>query len=114
MVKLFKGMAERGAILALVVPKNLRIWLEKFSAIKPRIITIHILGTGSGASDLFAVSSLRLGCFLLSIILGASAVFWQIIFILQCKREKAHSGASFYRGIFHNRISYGFCSVKKV
>ena len=38
MVKLFKGMAERGAVLALVIPKSFSLWKNKFSVMKAEVI----------------------------------------------------------------------------
>lgn len=92
MVKLFKGMAERGAILALVVPKNLGIWLERFSTIRNENKNDFIfLGTGDLALPIFfAVSALRLGdVFFVLIILGASAGFLadHLYFIMQKEKK---------------------------
>jgi len=92
MVALFKGMAERGAILALVVPKDLRIWLEKFSAIKSGNHDDFIfLGTGDLALPIFfAVSALSSGdIFFFSVISGASAGFLadHLYFTMQKERR---------------------------
>ncbi|MFA6096899.1 MAG: presenilin family intramembrane aspartyl protease [Candidatus Paceibacterota bacterium] len=92
MVKLFKGMAERGAILALVIPRGLNVWLEKFSAIKRENHNDFIfLGTGDLALPVFfAVSSMKLGdIFFFSIILGASAGFLadHLYFTMQKERK---------------------------
>lgn len=91
MVTLFKGMVERGAILALVVPGNLRTWLEKFSVIKRGNQDNFIfLGTGDLALPIFfAVSALSSGdIFFFSVISGASVGFLADHLYFTMQREK--------------------------
>lgn len=75
MVKLFKGMAKRGAVLALVIPKSFFLWFGKFENITEKNKDEFVfLGTGDLALPLFfAVSAFSLGVqFSLGIILGAA------------------------------------------
>lgn len=75
MINLFKGMAQRGAILALIVPKNFSLWFGKFDIIKPNNQNEFIfLGTGDLALPLFfAVSVFPMGpLFYISIVIGAT------------------------------------------
>lgn len=93
MVKLFKGMAERGAVLALVIPKKISLWKNKFSFIKAENKNEFIfLGTGDIALPLFfATSAFVNGIkFSIAIILGAiiGLVVDHIIFVTQ-KEKKA-------------------------
>ncbi|MCK5084053.1 MAG: hypothetical protein KAQ64_00165 [Candidatus Pacebacteria bacterium] len=58
MVKLFKGMAEKGAVLALIIPKSFSLWKNKFSVIRSENRSEFIfLGTGDIALPLFFASS---------------------------------------------------------
>jgi presenilin-like A22 family membrane protease len=91
MVKLFKGMAKRGAVLALVIPKNFSLWLSKFEAVSLKNKDEYIfLGTGDLALPLFfAISALPLGInFSLAIISGAIIGFVANHFIFIKQREK--------------------------
>ena len=75
MVKLFKGMAKRGAVLALVVPKSFFLWFGRFEDINEKNKDEFVfLGTGDLVLPLFfAVSAFSLGVqFSLGIILGAA------------------------------------------
>jgi len=92
MIKLFKGMAKRGAVLALVVPKNFSLWLKKFEIIKLENKNEFIfLGTGDLALPVFfAISALSSGIeFSLFIIFGAIIGFIvnHIIFINQKEKK---------------------------
>jgi len=92
MIKLFKGMAKRGAVLALVVPKSFSLWFNKFEIIKPENKNEFIfLGTGDLALPIFfAISALSLGIrFSLLIIFGAVIGFAvnHLIFINQKERK---------------------------
>lgn len=92
MVTLFKGMAERGVILALVVPKNFYFWRKKFTVIKRENMNDFIfLGTGDLALPIFfAVASLSFGStFFIAVILGASLgmFFDHLYFTLQKERK---------------------------
>ena len=92
MVKLFRGMAKRGAVLALVIPKNFSLWLNKFETIKSENKNEFIfLGTGDLALPIFfAISALSLGVeFSLFIIFGAVIGFAvnHIIFINQKEKK---------------------------
>ncbi len=92
MIKLFKGMAKRGAVLALVVPKSFSLWFNKFEIIKPENKNEFIfLGTGDLALPIFfAISALSLGIrFSLLIIFGAVVGFTvnHLIFINQKERK---------------------------
>lgn len=92
MVKLFKNMAKRGAVLALVVPRNFSLWLSKFESITSENKDEYIfLGTGDLALPLFfAMSAFFSGIeFSLSIIFGAVLGFIanHIIFISQKERK---------------------------
>ncbi len=92
MVKLFKGMAKRGAVLALVVPKSFSLWFNKFEIIKPENKNEFIfLGTGDLALPVFfAISALSSGIeFSLFIIFGAIIGFTvnHLIFINQKERK---------------------------
>ena len=92
MIKLFKGMAKRGAVLALVVPKSFSLWFNKFETIKPENKNEFIfLGTGDLALPIFfAISALSLGIrFSLLIIFGAVVGFAvnHLIFINQKERK---------------------------
>ena len=91
MIRLFKGMAKRGAVLALVIPRSFSLWFNKFEIIKPENKNEFIfLGTGDLALPIFfAVSTLSSGInFFLFIIFGAVIGFAvnHLIFINQ--REK--------------------------
>ena len=93
MVKLFKGMAEKGAVLALVIPKKFSLWKNKFSFIKDENRNEFIfLGTGDIALPLFfAASAFVDGIkFSVAIILGATIglIADHIIFVTQ-KEKKA-------------------------
>lgn len=75
MVKLFKGMAKRGAVLALIIPKSFFLWFGEFEDITEKNKDEFVfLGTGDLALPLFfAVSAFSLGIqFSLGIILGAA------------------------------------------
>ncbi|MDD3190232.1 MAG: presenilin family intramembrane aspartyl protease [Candidatus Pacebacteria bacterium] len=63
MSKLFKGMAEKGAVLALVIPKNFSSWKNRFDFTKPEKRQEFVfLGTGDLALPIFfAVSTLPMG-----------------------------------------------------
>jgi len=92
MIKLFKGMAKRGAVLALVIPKSFSLWFNKFEIIKPKNKNEFIfLGTGDLALPLFfAISALSSGVrFSLFIIFGAVLGFIanHLIFISQKERK---------------------------
>ena len=92
MVKLFKGMAKRGAVLALVVPKSFSLWFNKFEIIKPENKNEFIfLGTGDLALPVFfAISALSSGIeFSLFIIFGAVIGFAvnHLIFMNQKERK---------------------------
>ncbi len=92
MIKLFKEMAKRGAVLALVVPKSFSLWFNKFEIIKPENKNEFIfLGTGDLALPIFfAISALSLGIrFFLLIIFGAVIGFAvnHLIFINQKERK---------------------------
>lgn len=92
MIKLFKGMAKRGAVLALVIPKSFFQWRYKFEIINAKNKNEFIfLGTGDLALPLFfAISALSSGIeFSLSIIFGAILGFIanHLIFITQEKRK---------------------------
>ena len=92
MIKLFKGMAKRGAVLALVIPKSFFQWRYKFEIINSKNKNEFIfLGTGDLALPLFfAISALSSGIeFSLFIIFGAVLGFIanHLIFITQKKRK---------------------------
>lgn len=92
MVKLFKGMAKKGAVLALIIPKNFSKWSNKFEVIKSENKNEFIfLGTGDLALPLFfAVSAFSLGIqFSLAIIFGAIVGFIadHLIFITQKEKK---------------------------
>jgi presenilin-like A22 family membrane protease len=92
MIKLFKGMAKRGAVLALVIPKSFSLWFNKFEIIKPENKNEFIfLGTGDLALPIFfAISAFSLGIkFSLFIIFGAVIGFVvnHLIFINQKERR---------------------------
>jgi len=92
MVKLFKGMAKRGAVLAFVIPENLSLWLSKFENITLKDKDKYIfLGTGDVALPLFfAVSAFPLGIdFSVCIVFGAviGLIADHILFILQRKKK---------------------------
>lgn len=92
MITLFKGMAQRGAILALVIPGDFKNWLEKFSVVRRANRDDFVfLGTGDLALPIFfAVSALRLGDIVFfSIISGASIGFLadHLYFTAQKKRK---------------------------
>jgi presenilin-like A22 family membrane protease len=92
MIKLFKGMAKRGAVLALVIPKSFSLWFKKFEIIKSENKNEFIfLGTGDLALPIFfAISALSLGVeFSLFIIFGAVIGFAvnHIIFINQKEKK---------------------------
>lgn len=92
MVRLFKGLAERGAILALVVPKGFMVWMEKFTVIRTgNKNDFMFLGTGDLALPVFfAVSALSSGILsFVLIILGATAGFLadHIYFNSQAERK---------------------------
>ncbi len=74
MVKLFKGMAKRGALLALIVPNSFLLWNGKFESITEKNKDEFIfLGTGDLALPLFlAVSVFPYGTqYSLGVIFGA-------------------------------------------
>ncbi len=92
MVKLFKGMAEKGAVLALVIPKSFSLWKNKFSVIKAENRNEFIfLGTGDIALPLFfATSAFVDGIkFSIAIILGAimGLVADHIVFVTQKEKR---------------------------
>ncbi|MCK4592294.1 hypothetical protein KAT63_02510 [Candidatus Parcubacteria bacterium] len=92
MVKLFKGMAEKGAVLALVIPKSFSLWKNKFSVIKDENRSEFIfLGTGDIALPLFfAASAFTDGIkFSIAIILGAiiGLIADHIIFVAQKEKR---------------------------
>ena len=92
MVKLFKGMAKKGAVLALILPKNFSKWFGKFKIIEPKNENEFVfLGTGDLALPLFfAVSAFSLGVeFSLAIIAGAIIGFAvdHLIFMTQKKKN---------------------------
>ena len=92
MIKLFRGMAKRGAVLALVIPKSFSQWRNKFEIIKPENKNEFIfLGTGDLALPLFfAVSAFSQGIeFSLCIIFGAVIGFAvnHLIFINQKEKK---------------------------
>jgi len=113
MVKLFKGMAERGAILALVVPKGLGLWLEKFSIIgRGNQEDFIFLGTGDLALPIFfAVSALKLGyIFFLLIITGASVgLLADHIYFTMQKERKPIPALPFIAGF--SIIGYGLATI---
>ncbi len=91
MIKLFKGMAKRGAVLALVIPKNFSLWFSKFEIIKPENKNEFIfLGTGDLALPIFfAISALSSGIeFSLFIIFGAVIGFTINHLIFMNQKEK--------------------------
>ncbi|MBW6440764.1 hypothetical protein K0B03_01895 [Patescibacteria group bacterium] len=93
MVTLFKGMAEKGAVLALVIPKNFLFWKKKFSIIKLENKNEFIfLGTGDIALPLFfATSVFAQGLsFSIAVVFGASIglITDHLIFVSQ-KQKKA-------------------------
>lgn len=92
MVKLFRGMAERGVMLALVVPKGFIEWRERFTAIKNTNAEHFIfLGTGDLALPVFfAVSSLYSGnIYFLAVILGASVgIFFDHLYFTRQQIKK--------------------------
>ena len=76
MVKLFKGMAEKGAVLALIIPKNFLLWKNKFSMIKNENRNEFIfIGTGDIALPLFFASS----AFSSGLIFSISIIFGAVI-----------------------------------
>jgi len=92
MIKLFRGMAKRGAVLALVVPRSFSLWFNKFEIIKPENKNEFIfLGTGDLALPIFfAMSAFSQGIkFSLFIIFGAIIGFAvnHIIFINQKEKK---------------------------
>lgn len=92
MTKLFKGMAKRGVVLALVIPNKLSLWLNRFDITKPENKDEYIfLGTGDLALPLFfAVSTFSSGAvYFVSIVLGATVGFLadHIFFVTQKERK---------------------------
>lgn len=93
MPKLFQNMAERGAVLALIIPRSFLLWKNKFSFIKAENKNEFVfLGTGDVALPLFfATSAFADGLeFSVAIILGAiiGLIFDHLFFITQ-KENKA-------------------------
>ncbi len=91
MTKLFKGMAKKGVILALVIPNKLSLWLNKFEIIRPDNKDEFIfLGTGDLALPLFfAVSTFSSGpIFFISIVLGATIGFLADHLFFVTQKEK--------------------------
>jgi len=93
MVNLFKGMAEKGAVLALIIPKSILLWKDKFTIIKNKNRNEFIfLGTGDIALPLFfAASAFSSGLDVsVAIIIGAviGLVVDHIFFVTQ-KEKKA-------------------------
>lgn len=93
MPKLFQNMAERGAVLALIIPSNFFLWKNRFSVIKAENKNEFIfLGTGDIALPLFfAISAFADGLeFSIAIIFGAviGLAVDHLIFITQ-KENKA-------------------------
>ncbi|MEA1937322.1 MAG: presenilin family intramembrane aspartyl protease [Patescibacteria group bacterium] len=91
MIKLFKGMAKKGAVLALIIPKSFPKWFNKFEVIKFKNKNEFIfLGTGDLALPLlFAVSVFSLGVqFSLAIIFGAIVGFIADHLIFVTQKEK--------------------------
>lgn len=61
MIALFKGLASRGVIAALMIPKTAAGWLQPVSSVRPGEDT-HLLGTGDLAiPSIFVVSALHDG-----------------------------------------------------
>lgn len=61
MIALFKGLASRGVIVALIIPKTARGWFRPTSSVRPGEDT-HLLGTGDLAiPSIFVVSALHDG-----------------------------------------------------
>ncbi len=92
MIKLFKGMAKKGAVLALIIPKSFPKWSGRFEIIRSKNENEFVfLGTGDLALPLlFAVSVFSLGVqFSLAIILGAVVGFIadHLIFITQKEKK---------------------------
>ena len=91
MIKLFKGMVKKGAVLALILPKNFSKWFGRFEIIKPHNKDEFVfLGTGDLALPLlFAVSAFSLGIqFSLAIIFGAVIGFIADHLIFVTQKEK--------------------------
>ena len=91
MIKLFKGMAKKGAVLALILPKNFSKWFGRFEIIKPKNKDEFVfLGTGDLALPLFfAISAFSLGVqFSLAIIFGAIVGFIADHLIFVTQKEK--------------------------
>ena len=92
MVKLFQGMAKRGAVLAIVIPKKLSLWSRKFDLINSENKDEFIfIGTGDIILPLFfAASTFFLGVkFSIAIIFGAIIGFVvdHLIFIVQKEKK---------------------------
>ena len=92
MVKLFKGMAKRGAVLALIIPEGFLKWVSKFEIMKSENKDEFIfLGTGDLALPLlFAVSAFSLGIkFSIAVVFGAMIGFIadHLIFVTQKKKK---------------------------
>ncbi len=92
MVKLFKGMAEKGAVMALIIPKSISLWFNKFENITVENKDKYIfLGTGDLALPLFfATSAFPSGIkFSLLIVCGAVIGFIvnHIVFVSQKERK---------------------------
>lgn len=92
MVKLFKGMAKKGAVLALIIPKSFSLWRGKFNAMKSENKNEFIfLGTGDLALPVFfAISAFSSGIkFSLFIISGTiiGLAVNHLIFISQQERK---------------------------
>ncbi|MEA2098131.1 MAG: presenilin family intramembrane aspartyl protease [Patescibacteria group bacterium] len=93
MVKLFKGMASRGAVLALIIPKSFSLWKNKFDIIKADNRKEFIfIGTGDIALPLFfATAAFVDGVrFSIAIIIGAiiGLIADHLVFVTQ-KEKKA-------------------------
>jgi len=93
MVKLFKDMASRGAVLALIIPKSFSLWKNKFNIIKTDNRNEFIfLGTGDIALPLFfATSAFVNGIkFSIAIIIGTTIglIADHLVFVTQ-KEKKA-------------------------
>lgn len=93
MVKLFKGMASRGAVLALIIPKSFSLWKNKFNVIKTDNRNEFIfLGTGDIALPLFFASAAFVDGieFSIAIIIGAiiGLIADHLVFVTQ-KEKKA-------------------------
>jgi len=89
MVKMFKGLLERGVIFSIIIPQHVRNWFVDLKKVKPRE-GFMFLGTGDIALPMiFAVSAITISIYSsIAIIIGAliGVMFINISFAYQKKK----------------------------